>query len=177
MSGYPLAPLLRIRKIREQAAAAEVTACRHRLDEAGRVLQQRRDELAEYVPWRINREKELFAVIKNRPVPLARVDEMKAEMAAMLAREHHLEDQILLAEKVRDEAREALDKARENHVRTMREEQKIKEHRVIWNDEQRREAERLQDLELEEAASRPAGRHGLPKTVEHFREANHENFA
>lgn len=177
MSGYPLGPLLRIRKLREQAAAAEVTACRHRLDEAGRVLQQRRDELAEYVPWRINREKELFAVIKNKPVTMARVDEMKAKMAAMLAREHHLEEQILLAEKDRDEAREALDKARKNHARTMREEQKIKEHRVIWNAEQRHEAERLQELELEEAASRMLGRHGFPPTVQHFREADHDHFA
>lgn len=162
MSGYPLGPLLRIRKLREQAAAAEMAAGRRRLEEAGRILQQRRDELAAYGPWRIRREEDLFAAIKNRLVSVSRIDEMKAEIAALAAEEQRLEELVLVAEKDRDEARMALDQARAAHARTVREEHKIVEHRSIWNAEQRREAERVQDLELEEVPSKASHAQGFP---------------
>ncbi len=156
MPGYPLTSLLRIRNLRERSAAAEVAAARHRLDEAGRILQQCREDLRRYGQWRLQREEELFLAVKNQRVSMARVDEMKDEMVAMGREEARREEQVLTAEKVRDEAREALDKAREAHARAVREKSKILEHRNVWDAERLREEERAQDLELEEVPYKPA---------------------
>lgn len=157
MSGYPLGPLLRIRKSRERTAAARAAAARQRLDETGRVLQQRRDELAAYGPWRTQRETELFAAIKNQLINVSRIDAMKAEMAEMASREHHLEELVLLAEKERNDAQAALDQARGDHARALREERKIQEHHENWRTRQRLAAEQALEREQEDVARGPAG--------------------
>ncbi len=165
MPGYPLGSLLRIRNLRERSAAAELAAARHRLEEAGRILQQRRDDLQRYGQWRIQREEELFLAVKNRLVSMARVDEMKGEMVAMGQEEARREEQVLTAEKAMHEAREALERAREVHARAVREKSKILEHRNLWDAERLREEELAQDMELEEVPYKPA-HHAVVSTTE-----------
>jgi len=180
MSGYPLESLLRIRESRERTAAARAAAARHRLDEAGRVLQQRRDELAAYGPWRKQRETKLFAAIKNQLINVSRIDAMKAEMAEMAAWEQHLEEQVLLAEKERNDAQAALDQARGDHARALREERKIQEHRKIWQTRQHLAAEQALEREQEDVARGQAGQapfaqYATPR-IQEANESEHEHL-
>lgn len=148
--GYPLERLLKVRKLREDAAETEVNRCTRELKEAEDNLQQRKDKLAEYTKWRLAEEERLFQEIKGHEIHLKEIDDYKLQLQSLRGREVKLEEKILEARKQIEDCKEALEEARKLRLQAMRGRRKIEEHNQRWDEEQRVLEERAEDLELEE---------------------------
>jgi flagellar biosynthesis chaperone FliJ len=154
MTGYPLAKLLAIRSWREEAAQRELEARREAVRQAETILGETRRERDDYAARRPAEERALFARIRNRPVPLAEVDDFKLRILALRARESELDEAVVRAEKSLAAAEEALEEARARAFRAARERLKITEHGRLWGLAENQRLERLDEAELEDFPNR-----------------------
>ena len=150
MPKYPLEDLLRVRRFREEAAATEAMLRRRAVVEAEEDLQSRKRELEEYTHWRIRREAELYDQILGQQIQMKELDDLKLNVQILRAREDAYREQILTAKKTLADAETALTQATALHQTTVKDRQKIDEHRRMWQGEMEREAEARQEIELED---------------------------
>ena len=94
----------------------------------------------------------------NVPVSIERLDSFKAGLARLAAGETDRENAVLEAEKHVEACRRELDSARDAASAARKNTSKIQAHKDIWKEEAKKEAERQEDLELEEF--RPISRKG-----------------
>lgn len=153
--GYPLAPLLRVREFREEAAKNAVRAAERAVAEAEAETERRRAELARYAVWREEEAERRYAAIMGASLSLKEVDEFKAGLGALADGELQRREAVDRAEEEAGRRREALSQARDAARRAQHETAKILAHRDIWREEARREAERLEDVEMEEFRTLP----------------------
>ncbi len=155
MGGYPLARLLSVWNFREDEARKGVRAAEDGLACARREAEKRQQQLDSYRTWHAAEVDRRYAVIMGQVLSLKELDAFKNGLAQLeatqLLREKALED-ALAAQEVR---RAVLAEARERAAAARRGTAKIKAHREIWQREDARERERLEELELEDV--RPAG--------------------
>lgn len=150
MSRYPLARLHDVRKHAEEEAALAVGRCTMALEQARADLVRREDELAQYIKWRIKEEALRFEKIRNTEISLAQVERYKQDILTLRGNEVQYEERILQAKRHIKECEEQLDTARLEHVTAIRERRKFDEHQARWLEEDRRERERAEELELED---------------------------
>ncbi len=147
---YPLAALLRLRLYREENAKNEVARIekiyRHEQDR----LKAYKEEAEAYklsIPERVEAE---YATIIGKTCKLKDIDTVKARVAdieqVLVDMEFRVEEQRQVLVK----CEEQLKKAREAVVFARKEAAKIEKHKEIWTEIQKKEAERLEDLEMEE---------------------------
>lgn len=147
---YPLEDLLRVRNFREDNAANELTKRRREVEQAEELVQQRKQELADYIQWRIKREEELYNVVMQKPVQLKDLDDLKQDIQLLREKEHLYEDRIREAEKALADARQALDDANAQYQAAVRDRQKIDEHKDLWAQETAKINEANAEKELED---------------------------
>lgn len=147
---YPLEDLLRVRQFREDSAAAEVTARRSALERAEEALEDARRELAEYADWRVKREEEMYQELMQKTVQKSAFDDLKLNIDRLRTREVSLEENCFEKEKAIEAATVALDEAQASYQLTVRDRQKIDEHKDHWAQEMAREVEYNQEKELED---------------------------
>lgn len=140
---YELTDLLKVRELREDAASKEVTRAQEKLESCEAYLERKKKELEDYKQWRPGEEDRLFAKIMKKEISQEKLNEVKAQVAILREKE-------LVIEKEVEEAEDALEQAKENHRKAMRELEKIKEHKIHWTEEAKKEAEFLADKEMEE---------------------------
>ena len=140
MPSYPLQSLLTVRHFREEGAKNEVRAAERRLAEAREEVRKKEEELERYRIWRPEEENRRYDAIMGA---LA-----EGEQERILA--------VTEAEKAVGQKEREVAAAREAVAEARREAAKIEAHRDIWLAEAKREAERQEDLELEEFKT-PAG--------------------
>lgn len=150
MIKYPLQKLLRLRGVREDKAAAEVTNRKKRLAEAKMEKLRREQELEKYIRWRIEKEKELFEEIKGKEVSQKDLDNYKHEVLKLRGRQVQMEEAILEAQKHIEQCQKDLQTARDNYLAAVRERKKIEEHRSRWLEIEKLRQEREEEKELEE---------------------------
>jgi hypothetical protein len=139
-----------VRKLREDAAETHYIA-------SGRVLEQAREKTAacikaleEYVKWRQEEEERRYRAIMNTEMEMKEMDDFKAGLNALRNRDTVLAEEVAAARKAEEDALAARELARENLRRARKDTEKISEHKKIWLVEESREAERLEELEMEE---------------------------
>ena len=145
MQPYPLQSLLTVRHFREEAAKNEVRAAERRLAEAREEVRKREEELERYRVWRPEEEKRRYDAILGEAMSLDDVAEFRASLGAVAEAEKN----VARKEQEVNTAREAVAAARKEAA-------KIEAHRDIWLTEAKKEAERQEDLEMEEFKA-PAG--------------------
>lgn len=139
-----------MREHREDKASKAVTLARRVVMEAEQNVADKRKALADYTQWRVVEEERLIQSIMFKPVKLGDITDMRLEISHMRERELDYMDQVHKAEGELDRAREELEKAKQAYKQATQELEKLVQHRVIWQDEQNFELERLADLELED---------------------------
>ncbi|PJE79456.1 hypothetical protein CI610_01587 [invertebrate metagenome] len=147
--------LLRIKKIREQSAMDEVRKCQYRLEEANGKVKEKEEELANYINWRCKEEQQLYDNILNTSVRQKELDFLKQSVALMREKDVELQQTIEEAKKTVEEAKKSLEEARDKHNKAMQAVEKFEEFTRVQDEEAAKEAERLEELEMEEFTVRP----------------------
>jgi hypothetical protein len=128
------------------------------LEEARRVAEEAERTAREYAQKRPLEAQKRFERIRNQVVARQRLDQYHEELAALLARELELFD---LAEQAKARAREVEENVRKTEDacrEATREVNKFKEHRAIWQQEEAKRLEAIQEQEVEEIAGITAQR-------------------
>ena len=147
--------LLKIKNIREQSAETEVRKCKSRVEAAKEEVKKKQQEFEEYVEWRGKEEQRLYDNIINMEVRQNDLDNLKKKIALLREKDVTLEQAVNEAKKKVEEEEQALEKAREVHAKAMQAVQKFEEFTRVQDAEAKKEAERLEDLEMEEFTVRP----------------------
>ena len=150
MEKYPLAPLLKVREYREDAAKNALSAAERAVVEAQEAVERCRGELERYKVWRQEEVERRYDAIMGKGLSLKELDVFKAGLGALADGELKLEEAIAQALENVKKRQEDVRKAREAARQAQHETAKIVTHRDIWLVEAKREAERLEDLEMEE---------------------------
>lgn len=147
---YVLQPLLRIRTMREDRAAGELTAARQAVRAAEAVLEERKNDLEKYLATKEERRDRIYAAVIGRTVTREQID-MAAEGVARIDEEGVLQaDNVKRAEadlRVREKAE---DEARANFSFATKNRMKMDEHKAVWLAEDAKAQEMRAESELED---------------------------
>lgn len=147
--------LLKIKNIREQTAETEVRKTKNRVEAAKAEVREKQKEFDEYVDWRCKEEQRLYDNIINMEVRQNDLDHLKQKVAMLREKDITLQQAITEAEQKVKQEEEALEQAREVHAKAMQAVQKFEEFTRVQDAEEKKEAERQEDLEMEEFTVRP----------------------
>lgn len=151
---YPLEVLLRVRRLRQDKAMTNLTRAESDLAEAKRKLRQARSKHEEYLIWLAEEEERRYDSIMRTEMSLDDVEEFKLGLCSIRAMEAGYLERILRAEKHVEDCRQACREARDRLLEAQRATLKIEEHKVRWSVVAQREAERLEEIELEDFVPR-----------------------
>jgi len=151
---YALQSMLRIRVMREDRAAAELTGARRARAAAEAERDERRKARAAFDESKEERRDRVYDAVMGRVV---KTDELDRARAAVTRID---EESFLLAEAER-QAQDDLAKrsdeesaSRVRYVAASRKKAKIEQHRLAWMEEDRRIQEQAEDAEMEEFTGR-----------------------
>ena len=147
---YALQSMLRIRTMREDRAATELTAARREVTRAQERLSQRKRDLEEYEATKEVRRDRIFEAVVGRAVSMEDLD-LAREGVARIDEEGILKaDNVVQAEADLQKCRDNAETSRMAFVSASKNRMKITEHRAIWETEEAAEAEYRSEMELED---------------------------
>ena len=147
---YALQSMLRIRTMREDRAATELTAARREVLRAQERLSQRKSDLAEYEATKESRRDRIVKAVIGRAVSMEDLD-LAREGVARIDEEGILKaDNVVQAEAELQKCRDSAETFRRAFVSASKNRMKITEHRAIWEAEEQAEAEYRSEMELED---------------------------
>ena len=147
---YALQSMLRIRAMREDRAATELTAARREVSRAQERLSQRKRDLEEYEATKETRRDRIYEAVIGRAVSMEDLD-LAREGVARIDEEGILKaDNVVQAEADLQKCRNNAETSRQAFVSASKNRMKITEHRSIWEAEEAAEAERRSEMELED---------------------------
>ena len=150
MTGYALESMLRIRTMREDRAAAELTAARRGVELAKARLSEREAELAAYETEKEARRERIYDAVIGRTVTMDDLERAR-EGVARIDEEGALKaDTVAQARTELDRSREAAEKTRRFFVAASKSRMKISEHRSMWLAEETAAGQYRQEAELED---------------------------
>ena len=129
---YQLQPLLRIRTMREDRAAGELSAARRDLAAAEAALEARKRDLSAYEETKEERRDRIYDAIMGRPVSREQIDLANAGVARIDEEGALKADNVARAEGERRERERAADAARHNLALATKNRMKIDEHKGVW---------------------------------------------
>lgn len=132
MEKYPLAPLLKVREYREDAAKNALSAAERAVVEAQEAVERCRGELERYKVWRQEEVERRYDAIMGKGLSLKELDVFKAGLGALADGELKLEEAIAQALENVKKRQEDVRKARESARQAQHETAKIVTHRDIW---------------------------------------------
>ena len=132
MEKYPLAPLLKVREYREDAAKNALSAAERAVVEAQEAVERCRGELERYKVWRQEEVERRYDAIMGKGLSLKELDVFKAGLGALADGELKLEEAIAQALENVKKRQEDVRKAREAARQAQHETAKIVTHRDIW---------------------------------------------
>ena len=147
---YELQSMLRIRTMREDRAANELTAARREVARAQTALERRRCDLAEYEATKEERRDRIYEAVLGRAVSMDDLD-LAREGVSRIDEEGSIKaDNVVQAEAELKKCRDNAEASRLAFVSASKNRMKITEHRAIWETEEAEAMERRQEAELEE---------------------------
>jgi hypothetical protein len=151
---YPLQDLLRIRAMREDRAARLVARERQALAAAASETRHREEILDNFVRQRPEEEEAQFRRVARRSVRMLDVDEFRAGIEALQARQTDLADDAEHAKLEQAEAQKRSVQAEADHRRRVAELDRLDQHKERWDEEQALELMVREERELEDLTSR-----------------------
>ena len=147
---YELQSMLRIRTMREDRAANELTAARREVVRARETLDRRRCDLAEFEATKEQRRDRIYGAMIGRAVSMDDLD-LAREGVARIDEEGVLKaDNVVQAEAELRKRQENAEVFRKAFVAASKNRMKITEHRSIWEAEVAEAMEYRQEAELED---------------------------
>jgi type III secretion protein O len=148
-----LTDLLRIKVFREEKAELALARARQFLVQADMTLDTTRRTLQEYLRDCERKERDMYADLCTRLVFLKEINEVTLDIELMKEQTARHEQDVEEAKEARNTAAEQLEQAKQDHRDAVRMREKFTEMLRIVQEERHIDAMRLEDLELEEAAS------------------------
>ena len=142
--------LLRIKKIREKSAQDEVKKCQYKVEQSVIELEKCKKALQDHITWREQEETQLYDNIMNTRVKERDLDLLKQRIILMRDKDSVLEEEIQNAQKVLDEHKAALSEAENRLIKATQAVKKFEEFTRVLDEEAAREAERIEELEMED---------------------------
>lgn len=155
---YPLKPLLSVRLLREENAAAAAVVAKRRVTEALQAVEKRKRELQDYLVWRVEEENRLFEEIRNRELESGEIEQHRETVRNLRVKDAEYEKRVSDAEQDVIRAREAQAKEEEAHRLAVKDRQKIDAHRELWQEEENKRLTRAEESEMEDFSVRGPGR-------------------
>ena len=153
MKGYPLALLARVRQKREEDAAADYAAKSKALLAAREETRARRQALEDYLIWRKQEEDRRYQEVLGKEMSRQDMDEFKAGVASLREKDNVLMEALEEARRAEEEAESRQNEARAVLRQRRKDKEKISAHQEIWETAEAREAERREDMEMEDFSS------------------------
>lgn len=145
--------LLRIKLYREERAELAVSRTHYAFLEADKSLKKASDMLDKFQNEFFQKETEMYQDLCSRIVVLKDIDSVSFEMQLMKDRNNQLLESIEEAKEMRNLAAEEFAHARAVHREAVRLREKFSELKRAQDAEVQMEVARVEDLEIEEAAS------------------------
>ncbi|MDR2302070.1 MAG: type III secretion protein [Deltaproteobacteria bacterium] len=152
MSAYPLAALIAIRELREEGAKKALMAAEERLKEALAQEERAKNALEKWREYVIAETERRWGTLLGTQTDTKGLTGFREGLTELGLREADFEAKVLEAQKVTQEKRDEVLKAREELAARRRAKEKLESHREAWKVEEAKETERLEGLELEEFA-------------------------
>ncbi|MDL2279750.1 type III secretion protein [Desulfovibrio sp. OttesenSCG-928-G11] len=147
---YPLAPLLKVRRLREDNALSALKNAESALALAREEEARRKKDLEDYAAWWREEEERRYAEILFTQMSLDQMDKFKQGLADLRAGEIQRSEALAFAEAEAQKAAQAVEEAKERLLLARKNSQKILAHQEVWQTEASLTAMRLEDAELEE---------------------------
>lgn len=151
---YPLQEIVMIREKRQDLAQMEVIRAQNALERAQKEVVEREKELEEYQKWLREEEDNRFKSIMGKKMSHPDLLEFKAEIAKLRDDEAAYHERVARAKQAVLDRQEDLVKAKAFLLLTIKEMEKMMEHKTNWMEEAQREETLIEDKELEEFAVR-----------------------
>lgn len=151
---YPLQSMLRIREMREDRAATDLTRARMARAEAERVRDEKHESRMKFEDTREERRDRIFATVIGRPVSLDELNQTRQAVQSIDEEAMLLLEAERKAENTLQEKTNEAEGARVRYVVAGINKEKIELHKDVWSEEERVERERAEDLEMEEFTGR-----------------------
>lgn len=152
VSTYPLQALLSVRHYREDAARNALRVAERLLVQAREDVARCQEELERFQRWRPEEEERRYALIWGKRLSPDELADFRASLAALAEAEAQRVQAVTEARQALARQEQAVDHARQAVAHARREAAKIESHRDIWQESDKKERERQEDLELEEFA-------------------------
>jgi hypothetical protein len=151
---YPLQDIVMIREKRQDLAQLDVIRAQHALEQAKRDVIERKKELEEYQKWVVEEEDRRFKGVIGKKMLHPDLLEFKADISKLRDSVAAYQERFAQAEQAVLDREEDLVKAKAHLLQTIRELEKMVEHKKSWSEEAQREETLLEDKELEEFATK-----------------------
>lgn len=147
---YPLESLLNVRNYREDAAKRNLTRAQQTVKDAEQARLDRIAELERWRVWKVEETDRRYAAFLGKVTVIEKIDEFNRGLSHLAEQEVGKVAAVDEAEAAVDRAKKACVKAQEAAKEARKNTAKIETHKEIWTAESKKEAERKEDLELEE---------------------------
>ncbi|MBF0201781.1 MAG: YscO family type III secretion system apparatus protein [Desulfamplus sp.] len=150
MNAYPLGPLLRLRIFRQDKAMRALQVCEKRLVEARRGVKKAVERHEAFLVWLAREEEARYDRIMETSMTLEDIEDFKIGLLALRARESSYLEDILKAKHQLRECEDALVGAKADLLAAQKGTIKIETHKERWLEVEKLEAQRAEELELED---------------------------
>lgn len=147
---YPLESMLKIRTMREDRAATDLTRARRARQAAETELRKKTDSREQYELTKESRRDRIYDAVMGRAVTVDLLDEARDAVRQIDEEGVLLEEAERKAAAELDEKKKLAAAAHVRYVAAEKNKQKVELHREVWMEDDRREQERLADAEMEE---------------------------
>lgn len=145
-----LEDLLTIKRRREDDAAAVVGEARRTVERQRGACKTRRTALDEYNVWQEAEKLRLYEEVYRKSVTRAKLEGYRERTGLLRQRQLRLEEELEHAERDLQAAEAELQEARRKRLDAHKQVVKLEEYQAVLEAEQKREAERKEEVEAED---------------------------
>lgn len=157
MKKYPLAALLNLRLFRQDKAMRALQTCEKKLANAKKKVKQAIEKHEEFMVWLGEEEQRRYQSIMGKEMTLEDIDEFKAGLLSIRGRESHYLENILKARNHVQVCKDDVAQAKKDLLAAQKGTMKIEVHKERWTELAKLEAERAEELEMEDFHRPPNG--------------------
>lgn len=147
---YPLESLLSVRTYREDAAKRNLVRAQQAIREAEAEKVKREEELEAWRVWRVEETDRRYAAFLGKPTQIEQIDAFNHGLSILAEDELVKIAAVDTAQENVEKCKTACEQAKTNAKEARKNTAKIETHKSIWQEDAKKEAERLEDLEMEE---------------------------
>lgn len=150
MKKYPLATLLNLRILRQDKAMHVLQSCERKLIKARKEVKNAIKKHGDFLEWLAREEESRYDGIMGKKMSLEDVDEFKAGLLSIRARESLYLENILKARNHVQICKDDVKQAKENLLSAQKGTIKIEVHRDRWLELAKLDEEHAEEMELED---------------------------